>query len=225
MNLARYSILILVALFCAGLEARSPEQTAGRIAMAAGYLDFHKVERIEFTFNARIGDKTVKRSWLWWPQTDRVRYEPEEGAPVDYFRDVLENKAPESLREVDQKFVNDSYWLIFPFKVVWDRTISLETIAPENFTAGIEAAGGLRVIYPEGVSYTPGDIYEVYYDENYLVTHWVFRKGGSAEPSRITEWNNYETIGPLQLSLDRPGYRDDDFRIRFSGVRVKYEVE
>jgi len=225
MKLAYCLLPVLLAATGPGLDARSPEQTAGRIAMAAGYLDFHKVGHIEFAFHARIGDKNVERSWIWWPATDRVRFEPTAGKPVTYFRDHLSDATPAILREIDQNFVNDSYWLIFPFKVVWDRTVTLEGIEPENHTAGIEASGGLRVVYPEDAGYTPGDVYEVYYDDDFLITHWVFRKGGGPEPSRITEWTNYQAIGPLTLSLDRPGYRDDAFRVWFSDVRVKYSLE
>ena len=74
--------------------------------------------------------------------------------------------------------------------------------------------------YPEGGGYTPGDVYDLFYDADYRVTNWVFRKGGSAEPTRANEWKDYEKFGPLNISLNRTS-PDGSIRIWFEGVAVK----
>ena len=194
-----------------------PREILNQVADAAGLSSFESVESISYTFNAEIGAKEVSRGWTWFPKEDRVIYLPGLSGEVSYLRSDLESD--ETLAGVDQKFINDLYWLIFPFVAAWDATTTIEVIPEGNFTNNIEAAGGLEVIYPDGVGYTPGDVYEIYYDEDFLVTDWVFRKGGSETPSRITAWENYENFGPLAISLNRTS-GTDNFRIFFSDVAV-----
>jgi hypothetical protein len=49
---------------------------------------------------------------------------------------------------------------------------------------------------------------------------WVYRAGGSEEPTRVTTWENYRQAGPLVLSLDHQA-GDDNFRLWFTKVGVK----
>lgn len=202
--------------------AEPPEQVAYKIATGVGLQEFHKIERLDFTFNAKIGDETVERSWRWWPRQDRVRYLPDDGSPVDYLRVTISKNSSEEARDIDRNFVNDSYWLLFPFKVVWDDSVTLENIPADDFTSDIRAKGGLKVSYPEGVGYSPGDVYELYYEEHYLIKEWVFRKGGGDTPTRITAWEDYDLVGPLALSLSRPATDGSDFQVWFSEVAVKW---
>ena len=150
-----------------------------------------------------------------------MRFIPKTERASTYNPHALDASASDELKEADRKFVNDSYWLFFPFQVAWDDSVTLETIAPEDFTGDIRARGGLRVSYPETGGYTPGDVYELYYDRDFLVSEWVFRKGGGETPTRITAWKSYEAIGPLALSLDRPATDGSDFRIWFTDLAVK----
>ena len=200
-----------------------PEAVAHRIARAAGFAQFHRVEHITFTFHARIGDTRIEREWRWWPFKERVTLESAEGGrPFTYARAAVTPQSPERLRAIDRKFVNDSYWLFFPFHVVWDPTVRMESLPDSEFTGDTEASGALRIRYPDDVGYTPGDVYEVYYDDNYRITRWVYRKRGSGTPTRITRWETYEQVGPLTLSLRRPSPEDSDFLVRFSDVSVKW---
>lgn len=188
----------------------------GKVAEASGLSAFEQVESIEYSFNLELTNRSMVRTWTWWPKSDKVQLKRagKNSEVIAYTRG--EGMDP----KIDRQFINDLYWLVFPFVVVWDDSVRLESMDPSAFTAGIEAAGGIRVLYPDGVGYTPGDVYEIYYDSDYLITHWVFRKGGSAKPSRITAWEDYEKFGPLNLSLNRPEYPQGAFRIWFTDVAV-----
>ena len=79
---------------------------------------------------------------------------------------------------------------------------------------------GFRVKYPKGVGYTPGDVYDVYYDDKFMVTMWAYFPGGAETPKMATRWTDYEEKGPLKISLNRPS-PEKPFRVWFTDVVVK----
>lgn len=192
-----------------------------KIAQAAGVDAFGEVESLSFIFNADLGDRKFVRSWTWLPKTDEVILHGETDAEnTTYKRGELEPDGAGKLAEIDSQFVNDLYWLIFPMQVAWDSSVTIEALPDEAASVFPSAFAGLRVRYPEGGGYTPGDVYDLFYDADYRVTNWVFRKGGSAEPTRANEWKDYEKFGPLNISLNRTS-PDGSIRIWFEGVAVK----
>lgn len=218
--------LLALAIFCCipACEQKteiSPQDAIVKISQAAGADGFDAVESLSYTFNADLGEKKVGRSWSWSPKTEEVTLHGETDAEdVSYKRSEVSADESEKLSTIDQQFVNDLYWLIFPLQVVWDPSVTIEYL-PEDAAAVVpDASSGLRVRYPDGVGYTPGDVYDLFYDENFRVTHWVFRKSGSAEPNRISEWKDYESFGPLNISLNRTS-PDNSVRIWFKDVAVE----
>jgi hypothetical protein len=75
------------------------------------------------------------------------------------------------------------------------------------------------VRYPTEGGYTPGDAYDLRLDSTGRIESWVFRKGNSPEPTREALWSEPVPVGPLRLSLDRPG-PDKGFHLWFTGVTV-----
>ena len=191
------------------------------IAQAAGMERFDTIKSISYTFNADLGDKKFIRSWTWSPKTDEVVLNGnDETEEVRYRRAEVADDDSGELAKIDQQFINDLYWLIFPLQVAWDSSVSVEALPEDAANVFPDAFAGLRVRYPDGVGYTPGDVYDLFYNEDYQVTHWVFRKGGSAEPTRSSEWKDYKTFGPLNISLNRPA-PDNSYRIWFEKVSVE----
>ena len=76
------------------------------------------------------------------------------------------------------------------------------------------------VRYPPSGGYTPGDVYELYIDENDRILAWVYKHGGSEEPTLIAAWKKHRSFGPIVISLDHPG-QDNSFRVWFTDVAVK----
>jgi len=85
---------------------------------------------------------------------------------------------------------------------------------------GEGSAKCMVVTYPSTGGYTPGDVYELFLDNEYKLTHWVYRRGGSPEPTRITTWEDHRHVGPLTLSLMHQG-AEGNFRLWFTNVGVK----
>lgn len=201
-----------------------PMKVVQRLAETAGIDSFSSVETLTYTFNARIGDRTVKRTWTWKPHLNEViLHGTTESKVIQYSRTDLEVGSEGSLSETDHKFVNDLYWLIFPFQVVWDSTVAVEALPSEAAQVFPEAHAGVRVRYPDEGGYTPGDVYDLFYGKDDQITHWVFRKGGSTTPSRTNYWRDYQAFGPLKLSLNRPS-PDPEFRIWFTDVSISTDL-
>lgn len=195
---------------------------AAKIAEEYGLSDFEQISEIEFTFNARVNDKTVKRTWKWDVETDTVHYKNGQGEDkwLSYKRQDIRQLSTE-LREVDSKFINDQYWLLFPFHLVWDRGIHISSSKNEQkLPIGPGKAEKISVKYPQQGGYTPGDIYELFVGDDNRILEWVYRRGGSEEPSRISTWEDYRMVGPLLISFDHVG-PGDRFRVWFTDVSVK----
>ncbi|GBD90771.1 hypothetical protein BMS3Abin04_01490 [bacterium BMS3Abin04] len=195
---------------------------AEKIADVYGASSFGKINSIKFTFNVQKGDKQVYRSWYWEPKTNLVMFLSYSGSkPFTYLRKQLSENPTEELKSIDAKFINDQYWLLFPLHLVLDKNVNV-SLDKGLFKLPIGEGKTRRVIveYTGGNGYTPNDKYELYIDKNYKIIQWIYRRNNSPTPTRLTKWEDYKKVGPLYLSLSRPG-KDESFRVWFTDVEVK----
>lgn len=192
------------------------------IADAYGYSHFDKIESVMFTFNARVDGDVIKREWKWDIKRNTVFYKEDgiDKAWSSYKQDEITN-LPEEIRKVDSRFINDKYWLFFPFQLVWDEDADVTAEGAETEKPlGSGSAYKITVGYPEKGGYTPGDIYELYVNEEYMIEQWIYRRAGNKEPTRISTWEDNRSVGPLVVSFDHRG-PDDEFRVWFTDVALK----
>ncbi len=227
----RPKVLLIVLLLpwftaCAGRSGQDkdirPMTLRERIGNAYGVHYFSQIEQIQYTFNVKIGEKQIRRFWIWQPKLDRVTYKGTDYQPaVTYYRHDIGTSADSSaLKKIDAWFINDNYWLLFPFRITWDTDIKIDDIGRQSLPLGGGKAKCVVITFPASGGYTPGDVYEIYLNDDSRLLQWVYRRGGSEEPTRVTTWENYRQAGPLVLSLNhRTG--DDSFRLWFSGVGAK----
>ncbi len=212
-------LALAVLLALPTLHAQDASTTAQAVAQAYGIDSWPTVERVAFTFNVDAPGKKVTRAWLWEPREERVTLTDPAGASTSYQRgDVGTDPA---LTTIDQQFINDSYWLVFPFHLVWDTGATLtEKSGPLPLPIGDgDAAKSLTIQYSNDVGYTPGDAYDLYLDPNNEVLAWTFRKGGAKEVSLATSWSKPTAFDPIRISTDHEG--KDGFRIFFTDVSVE----
>jgi hypothetical protein len=172
-------------------------------------------------FNVKIGEKHVRRFWIWEPKLDRVTFNGMDyQETITYNRSELGTDTSSRLTKIDAWFINDNYWLLFPFHVAWDANLKIEESDRENLPLGDGQAKSVLITFPTTGGYTPGDVYQIFLDENDRLIQWIYRRGGAEEPTRVTTWENYRQVGPLVLSLDHRS-QDDSFRVWFTGVGVK----
>ena len=106
------STLLLLAGFPLIIPTPSHADVGNEIASAYGVQHFGDIEILNFTFNAKVGEKNVERSWKWMPKRNIVDYRGSDGKTLHL---DLANLEDEESRAVHAWFINDSYWLLFPF--------------------------------------------------------------------------------------------------------------
>ena len=163
----------------------------------------------------------LSRSWTWEPKSGQVTYEGKDksGKPVKvrYLRSQLSSQSANVKDEIDPGFINDQYWLIFPFHLVWDTDAKVEDTGMHKLALGKGSAERLVVTYP-----APGDTWELFVGTDNRIQEWIYRPGGSAKPHVVASWEDYKKAGPLLVSLDHRAIRDGKpARIFFSDVSVK----
>jgi hypothetical protein len=209
-----------IAAGCASHAPQSPEDIRHQLARQYGLEAFERVEALRFTFNARVGDKQVRRTWLWNPTTGRVTFRADSQAAGRTFTHPLPtDTADPALRALDAKFVNDRYWLLFPLHLVWDQSAVVEDRGQAARPLGAGQARLIEVRYPPAGGYTPGDVYELFIDDNGMIAEWVYRRGGDAKPTRMTTWEDHRRLGPLMVARDHHG--PEGFRVWFSDLALK----
>ncbi len=206
---------------CASIEKEPRVTVRQRIAESYGLQHFGQVEKIQYTFNVRLGEKQIRRFWIWEPAVDRVTFKGMDfQEAITYDRSDMTRTESNKLKKIDAWFINDNYWLLFPYHVAWDTSAKVEDIGRRQLPMGDGKARCVVVTYPASGGYTPGDAYDLFLDDQYRLTHWVYRRGGSEKPTRISTWDDHRKVGPLTVSLNHQG-EDQNFRVWFTNVGVK----
>lgn len=160
------------------------------------------------------------RTLIWDKWTGDVRIDiPKEEATYLLNINTMEGKAevkgeeitePAELRKALEKaksiWINDSYWLVMPFKLQ-DPGVTL-TYEGEKATETGAMSDVLGLTF-ENVGLTPQNKYLVYVDkETNLVNQWAFYRNATDEkPGFVLPWGEYKSYDGLMLSGDR-GERD-----------------
>lgn len=99
-------------------------------------------------------------------------------------------------------WINDSYWLVMPFKLK-DSGVALKYLG-EDTTATGTRANVLELTF-DNVGDTPQNKYRVYVDvKDNLVKQWAYYKEASQDSaSQVWPWDNYKRYGDILLSADR----------------------
>lgn len=187
---------------------------AERIAKANGIDNWKNVDEIRFTFNVDRKDSHFERSWVWKPKTGDVTMITSADT-VSYNRKSIDSLTTAA----DKSFINDKFWLLAPYNLVWDEgtTISNEGKGKTHLTD--ETLDKLTIVYGSEGGYTPGDAYDFFYDENFIIKEWVFRKGNQKEPSMITTWEDYEDFNGLKIAKSHLG-KDNSVKLYFTNISV-----
>jgi len=123
---------------------------------------------------------------------------------------------PDSLaQELDRArriWINDSYWLVMPFKLK-DSGVTLKHMGMEENQQG-SPSHVLQLTFRD-VGVTPQNRYLVYVDTaTHLVNQWAFfREAGQDTASFILPWNNYQQHGSILLSDNRGERHLNDVRV------------
>ncbi|MEP4532391.1 MAG: hypothetical protein ABJ004_04845 [Cyclobacteriaceae bacterium] len=161
-----------------------------------------------------------KRTLLWDKQGNRVRVDmPDQNKVVTLdmndnsgrvWLDGEEVSAEEEIKKnldmAKSIWINDSYWLVMPFKLK-DSGVTLSYLRDEPTMKGARA-DVLGMTF-ENVGDTPQNAYEIWVDvDSKLIMQWAyFKDANDDEPAFVLPWDDYNDYGGLLLSGER-GERD-----------------
>jgi hypothetical protein len=205
------SMLLLVLPATSAAQQHSP--IAEQLAKTYGLDSFGQIEALRYTWNAQFPGVNVSHSWTWEPKTNKVTYEgkDKDGKPVKvtYLRSELSSQTDAVKNEVDPSFINDNYWLIFPFHAYWDTSATVTDQGMQKLPLGEGSARLVVVKYPNEGGYTPGDTWELYVGKDGRVEQFAYHRGGPKKPSLvIATWEGYKKAGPLLVSTEHHGTAD-----------------
>lgn len=219
---------MVMLLFAATSLAQTRSPIAEQLAKTYGLDSFGQIDAIRYTFNLDIPGLKISRMWTWEPKANRVTFEGKDKAgnpvKVTYVRSQLDSQPENVKKEIDPGFINDQYWLVFPFHVYWDTSADVQDNGMKKLPLGGGSAKQIVVKYPSEVGgYTPGDTWELYVGPDNRVKEMVFHHGGSVKPSLVTAtWVGYKKAGPLLISTEHRGTADGKpLHLFISNVAVK----
>jgi hypothetical protein len=224
------TILVLVfgvLILAPASSAQTRPPIAEQIAKTYGLDSFGQIDAIRYTFNAQFPGVNLSRSWVWQPKADQVSYEGKDkdgkAVKATYVRSQLNSQPANVQDDIDPGFVNDNYWLLFPFHAYWDSSATVTDRGMHKLPLGNGSAQLVAVKYPLEGGYTPGDTWELYVSKAKRVEQFVYHRGGPNKPSVvIATWAGYKKAGPLLISTEHRGTADGKpLHLFFSDVSVK----
>jgi hypothetical protein len=212
-HLLTLALLVLAATSSSWAQQRDP--IIEKIAKVYGLDSWDKVEAVRYTWNIDIpGLFKAAHKWEWEPKTGKISFETtgKDGKPVKVSYDSSQlNSQPDQVKnEVEPAFVNDNYWLIFPFHAYWDKSATITNQGTKKLPIGAGSATLVSVKYPaEAGGYTPGDTWDLYVGTDYRVKQFVYHRGGDKKPKLVTAtWAGYKKAGGILFSTEHRGNAD-----------------
>ena len=224
-----FAVLVVVLLLASNSGAQTRPPILEQIAKTYGLDSYEQIEAIRYTWNGEIpGIFKLAHAWEWEPKTGKVSYEGKDkdgkAVKVTYKRSELSSQPDAIKNAIEPAFVNDNYWLLFPFHAYWDSSATVTDEGMKKLPVGAGSAELVSVKYAAELGgYTPGDTWELYVGKDHRVEYLVFHHGGNSKPSLVkATWTGYKKAGPLLISTEHRGTADGKpLHIFISNVAVK----
>ena len=187
-----------------------------RIAEAHGFEQWAMVKGITFTFNVDRDSMHFERSWEWKPKSNVVSAISGPDT-LTYNRNAMDSIAIKT----NSGFINDRYWLLAPFNLMWDsNNYTYEHTTDAVAPISEEPMQKLTIVYTNEGGYTPGDAYDFYFKDDYILREWAYRKSNQEEPNLVSTWEDYVEMEGLRLAKqhNRP---EGGTSLYFTGISVK----
>lgn len=122
------------------------------------------------------------------------------------WKDGQEMTQPDSVKKYLERgkgmWINDSYWLVMPFKLK-DSGVTLKYVGKKP--NGLGAESDVLELTFKAVGNTPENKYHVYVNpSSHLVTQWdYYAKATNEKPNFSSPWSDYRGLGNIMLSISR----------------------
>jgi len=187
---------------------------ADELARAMGGLEaWRNVPYIRFDFVVESPGKPAVRFRHWWDKRmgrDRVEGPNDQGKQVVAIVQLSDRKGKSftagvpdadsaNVQEGYGRWVNDSYWLMMPFKLRDPGTHLKYSGRKKEKGAEYDV---LELTFDKGVGLTPGDHYWLYVNtKTHLLDRWDFLlESMKGKPAATATWEDWTQVGPIRLS-------------------------
>jgi hypothetical protein len=213
-SISKLALILLLIIFNSNSSlAQSESQKANAIVKEmldamGGIENYNNTHFIQWEF--------VGRKLFWDKWTGDVRVEsPDANQTILLNINTLKGKAFENgilvedvkktnelLVKAKNWWINDSYWLVMPWKLQ-DPGVNLTYVSTGKLADG-KTADILQLTF-NSVGVTPENKYWVYVDkEDHLIKQWAYYKNyNDTEPKFLKPWNNNQKAGNILLSFNR----------------------
>ena len=211
------------------------------VAAVGGWDGWARSRYIAFDFVVQRDRQELRRRTLRWDRFEnrsRVMGTDREGRAYDLVIDTetgegtalldgveLEgDEQTEWLERARALWINDTYWLVLPFKL-HDPGVHLVDEGEREIIEDVPSHV-IRVSFEPETGLTPGDQYWVHFDpETHYVLGWEYHLESmeeDAEPTLML-WDGWKQLGPIQLPLFKSS-PDQAVAIVFDNVEVSETV-
>lgn len=186
-----------------------------KVAHAHGFENWKNINKLAFTFNVDRDTNHFERSWIWKTKQNMVTA-ISAGDSTTYNRNKMDSIA----HKTNSSFINDKFWLMVPYNLIWDKN-NFDYTHTKNIEAPISKRpmNKLTIVYKNEGGYTPGDAYDLFFEEDYILKEWIFRRANQKEPSMLSTWENYIETGGLKIATVRQN-AEGDFKLHFTGLET-----
>lgn len=174
-------------------------------------------------------DKTRFIRWRFFGKRDLIWDKKEEKVRIDFLDKDLKirlnlkdmtgsvqingvtHNEPDSLKKYLNRgkstWINDSYWLVMPFKMK-DSGVTLKYLGKKENKLGVTCEA-VKMTF-KAVGDTPNNAYVVYISpSSWLITQWdYYENTNDAAPKMSTPWQDYRGVGHIMLAVSRGEGRD-----------------
>ena len=220
-KLLLFSFLIITA-SCKQAEEKKEEPVkeltiAEKIANAHGYENWSIVKTFAFTFGGSINDPNSGRAWVWNPKTNDIKL-TRNAEVMEYNRSSMDSTA----LKADRGFINDKFWALIPFQLVWDSGTTISESEKATSPVNQEELNKITLTYSNEGGYTPGDAYDIYFDDTYTIREWSFRRGNAPEPTLSNTFEDYQDFNGIKIALSHKR-AEGDWNLLLRNIKVEIE--
>jgi hypothetical protein len=188
-----------------------------------GQESWDRLPYLRFDFVVERDGKEVARFRHWWDRAHgrcRVEGPDEKGRVVTAIFNLANRKGKsftDGMSDTDsanvagilengyERWVNDTYWLMMPFKLK-DPGAHLVYGKSAKTVKGTESTAYdvLELTFNPGVGLTPKDHYWLFVNRGtHLIDRWEMVLQGQKPPPSAFTWERWTSVGPIRLSLER----------------------
>ena len=111
---------------------------------------------------------------------------------------------------------------MIPFQLVWDEGTTISEPVKDAAPISSKLLNKITITYSNEGGYTPGDAYDIYFDDDHIIKEWVFRQSNSTEPSLVNTFENYQDFNGIKIALEHKK-AEGDWNLLIRNVKVGLE--